>query len=92
MVVCHDIHVDQLSNLHRLTLLYLHRVTLLYLGLSICVVGGHVLLNILPNQNTEPKFCAQESKRLAKRLCTPIIAKSSPSTPKNTEPVLRLNV
>ena len=84
MVICQDIYVDQLSNLHC--------VTLLYLGLSICVVGCHVLLNIRPNQNTEPKFCAQETKRLAKRLCTLIIAKSSPSTAKNTEPVLRSNV
>ena len=40
MVICQDIHVDQLSNLHR--------VTLLYLGLSICVLGCYVLLNILP--------------------------------------------
>ena len=85
MVICQDIHVDQLSNLHR--------VTLLYLGLSICVLGCNVLLNILPNQNTEPKFCVQETKRLAKRLCTLIIAKSSPSTAKNdTEQVSRPNV
>ena len=35
-------YVDKLSNLHR--------VTLLYLGLSICVLGCNVLLNILPNQ------------------------------------------